>query len=129
VDHAAFRRLNPGSLDANAAARFLIFDTRLPRSLASCVSEIQRLINQLRTSFKLRNAIGAARRIETIAEGLEEAKRDPGLAVRLHEFNDWTQSRLAALTGELSEAFFGGAAPANPRVEKPASFDAVSSGA
>jgi uncharacterized alpha-E superfamily protein len=104
--YGAFRRLNPGGLEAGAAARFLIFDRRLPRSLATCASEIQRLINQLRTTFQLRNAIRAARRVDAIIEELDTAKRDAGLPNRLHDFNGWTQSRLNALTAELTETFF-----------------------
>jgi uncharacterized alpha-E superfamily protein len=104
--YGAFRRLNPGGLEVDAAARFLVFDRRLPRSVATCMSEIQRLINQLRTTFQLRNAVRAARRIDEIIEELDAAKRDAGLPTRLHEFNNWTQSRLNALTAELAESFF-----------------------
>jgi uncharacterized alpha-E superfamily protein len=105
--YGPFRRRHPTGLDPAAAARFLVFDPKLPRSLASCIGEIQRFVNQLRVSFRLRAAASAARQIDAVIEGLDDAKRDASFPARLHEFNDWTQKRLEAVTAELEDTFFG----------------------
>jgi uncharacterized alpha-E superfamily protein len=103
----AYRRAHASGLDPAAVARFLIFDNRLPRSIAFCAGEIQRMVTQLRGEFRLRNAQRAFERVETFLGDLQNARRDEGLLTRLHQFNDWVQSELMALTAELGNAFFG----------------------
>lgn len=103
----SFRRIHPRAIDADKVARFMIFDSRLPRSIAFCTGEIQLMINNLRASFRLRHANKASEQVEIILSGLEAASRDPQLIEKLHNFNDWIQSRLMELSGELGYAFFG----------------------
>lgn len=103
----AYRRVHTRGLDPQAVARFLIFDTRLPRSIAFCVEAIQRMVTQLRGEFRLKNAQRAFQRIEAFENDLQRARRDEGLFKRLHDFNDWVQRELILLTAELGNAFFG----------------------
>jgi uncharacterized alpha-E superfamily protein len=103
----AFRRVHPQGMDAADVARFLIFDARLPRSIASCAGEIQRMINQLAAVHRLRHAHRASEQMEIIMEGLEAAFYDRDLSSKLHDFDDWIQRRLMALTDELGVSFFG----------------------
>ena len=103
----AYRRAHASGLDPAAVARFLIFDTRLPRSIAFCADEIQRMVSQLRGEFRLRNAQRSFERVEAFQTDLQSARRDEGLLAHLHQFNDWVQSELMLLTAELGNAFFG----------------------
>lgn len=103
----SFRRVHPSGLDPADVARFLIFDTRLPRSIAFCAAEIQRMIIQLRGEFRLRNAQGAFAHSDTFISGLRAASRDDQLIERLHAVNDWVQTELMKLTDELGSSFFG----------------------
>ncbi|WP_170937023.1 MULTISPECIES: alpha-E domain-containing protein [Rhodomicrobium] len=103
----SFRRAHHRGLDPADVARFLIFDTRLPRSIAFCAGEIQRMVSQLRGEFRLRNAQRAFERVESFQADLQKAVRNEGLLDGLHGFNDWVQSELMQLTSELGTAFFG----------------------
>jgi uncharacterized alpha-E superfamily protein len=109
----SYRRVFPRHIDPKEVARFLIFDARLPRSIAYCLGEMQAMIELLRRSFGLRHASVAAEQIEAMTAGLAAASQDEHLLEKLHGFNDRVQVSLIALTDELGEAFFGHARPAN----------------
>ena len=103
----AYRRVFPHHIDPNEVARFLIFDPRLPRSIAFCLGEIQAMIEFLRRNCGLRNAAPAAEQAEKMIAGLEAASKDERLLENLHVFNDWVQLSLIHLAEELGQAFFG----------------------
>ncbi len=115
----SYRRIHPRHIDPKEVARFLIFDARLPRSLTACLFEIQAMIEVLRRNFGLRNAAGAAEKVEAMIAGLDAARRDERLLESLHSFNDWIQLNLIHLTGQLAQAFFGH--PAQAETPAPAS--------
>lgn len=102
----SYRRIFPRHIDPKEVARFLLFDGRMPRSIAFCLFQIQDMIELLRRNFGLRNA-AAAEKVEEMIGGLDTAKRDDRLLESLHSFNDWIQMSLIQLTNELGEAFFG----------------------
>jgi uncharacterized alpha-E superfamily protein len=99
-------------------ARFLIFDNRLPRSIAFCASEMRRMISQLRSEFRLRNAQRAFEHADALLSRLQAHSRDEQLITRLHDFNDWVQTELMKLTAELASTFFGHQ-PVAPEPPKP----------
>jgi uncharacterized alpha-E superfamily protein len=103
----AFRRVQPSGLKPADVARFLIFDARLPRSIAFCAGEIVRNISQLRGEFRLRNAQRAFERSDAFLTRLQSFSRDEQLLAHLHQFNDWVQTELMGLTAELGNTFFG----------------------
>jgi uncharacterized alpha-E superfamily protein len=108
----AYLRSNAGRRDPASVARFLIFDTGLPRSIALCIAEMDRLVNELRSEYDLRGAAPALERIDDLKLLLDEAKEDDKLIDELHQFNDRVQSSLIELSNELAIAFFG-----TPRAE------------
>jgi uncharacterized alpha-E superfamily protein len=103
----SYRRAHSSGFNPADVARFLMFDTRLPRSIAFCTGEIQRMVSQLRGEFRLRNAQRAYDRIEAFQADLRKAAANAELMAKLHDFNDWVQQELMALTSELGSAFFG----------------------
>jgi uncharacterized alpha-E superfamily protein len=103
----SYRRAQAIGFQPTDVARFLIFDTRLPRSIAFCAGEIQRMVGQLRSEFHLRNAQRAFDRIHRFQTDLRNAPSDADLLTGLHSFNDWVQRELMELTIELGTAFFG----------------------
>jgi uncharacterized alpha-E superfamily protein len=103
----SYRRAHPSGLNPADVARFLIFDKRLPRSIAFCTGEIQGLVSQLRGEFRLRNAQRAYERVEAFESDLRKAAGNEELMANLHNFNDWVQRELMELTRELGHAFFG----------------------
>ena len=121
----AFRRVHHRGFKPAAIAHFLVFDRRLPRSLAFCASEIQRMVNQLRTEFRLRNAQRAFERVDKFQAELQDKAKNGQLIERLHETNDWVQRELIGLATELGIAFFGHEAdaedPSSDELEEAAS--------
>ena len=103
----AFRRVHPSGMEPVDVARFLIFDNRLPRSIAFCASEMQRMITQLRSEFRLRNAQRAFEHADAFQSRLQVHSRDEQILAHLHDFNDWVQTELMKLTAELAGTFFG----------------------
>ena len=108
----SYRRVFPHQIDPKEVARFLMFDARLPRSIAYCLIEIQEMIELLRRNFGLRNTVGAAERVEAMITGLKSAGKDGHLLENLHKINDWVQISLIRFTDELGQAFFGYRRPA-----------------
>jgi uncharacterized alpha-E superfamily protein len=108
----SYRRVFPRHIDPKEVARFLIFDARLPRSIAYCLGEMKVMIELLRQNFGLTHASAAAEQVEAMTVGLAAAGKDEHLLEKLHSFNDWVQLCLIALTDELGQAFFGHARPA-----------------
>jgi uncharacterized alpha-E superfamily protein len=103
----AYRRVQASGLNPADVARFLIFDGRMPRSIAFCAAEIVRMITQLRGEFRLRNAQRAFESSDAFLTKLQTYSRDEQLHTRLHAFNDWVQTELMLLTAELGNTFFG----------------------
>jgi uncharacterized alpha-E superfamily protein len=103
----SYRRAQSSGFDPADVARFLIFDTRLPRSIAFCAGEIQAMVGELRGEFRLRNAQRAFERVERFQADLCKIPNNDDLLTGLHSFNDWIQRELMELTTELGTAFFG----------------------
>lgn len=103
----AFRRAYHRGFDPSDVARFLMLDTQLPRSVAFCVGELQRMMRKLRCEFHLRNAQRALERVENFKTELEKIRGNGNLLAELHALNDWIQQELIELTSELGTAFFG----------------------
>jgi uncharacterized alpha-E superfamily protein len=106
----SYRRAHLSGFNPHDVARFLILDTRLPRSIAFCTGEIQRMIGKLRGEFRLRSAQPAYEHIERFQGELKQRGGDDKLLDELHGFNDWVQRELMGLTAELGTSFFGHAA-------------------
>jgi uncharacterized alpha-E superfamily protein len=115
----SYRRVFPRHIEPNEVARFLIFDPRLPRSIAYCLGEIQAMIELLRRNFGLKNAGAAAEQVETMIFGLEAASKDERLLDSLHTFNDWVQLGLIQIAEELGQVFFGYAQTPEPATPPP----------
>ncbi len=103
----SYRRNFPRHIDPKEVAHFLLFDARMPRSLAFCLLEIQAMNELLRRNFGLRNAAAAAEKVDAMITGLNAARKDERLLESLHSFNDWIQQSLVDLTNVLGQAFFG----------------------
>jgi uncharacterized alpha-E superfamily protein len=103
----AYRRVFPRDIDPKEVARFLIFDTKLPRSISYCLGQIQNMVDLLRRDFALDHADSAAAKVEAMIARLDVANKDGDLLTSLHDFNDWVQLGLIDITNDLGENFFG----------------------
>ena len=109
--YQAFRRLERKSAEPASVARFLLLNPCHPKSVACCATEIQQILQELRSGYALRQTSFALEKLDVLVDGLERASRDPALVARLHAINDWLQVRLADLTNELAVRFFGAEPP------------------
>lgn len=107
----AFLRTSKGRRDPETVARFLIFDSSLPRSIAFCVSELDRVVTELRADYSLAGTARSLEQIDILRQLLIYASDDTALVERLHEFNDSVQRHIINLTDELAYAFFGAERP------------------
>lgn len=119
----SFLRQSHGNRQPERVARFLIFDTKLPRSIAFCVREIDKSLGELRRTFGLRGDSLALEQVDVLREILQQASTDPYLVTRLHAFNDNIQGHLITLSSEIAMAFFGHPRPDVETVTEPTTND------
>jgi uncharacterized alpha-E superfamily protein len=112
--YQAFRRQEPHGADPSRVARFLLVNGSQPRSVTYCAHEIQRVLQELRSGYQLRQTRRSLEQVEILLNGLQSAALDPDLVSRLHAVNDWLQQRLIELTSELTTTFFSLDPPATP---------------
>jgi uncharacterized alpha-E superfamily protein len=107
----AYRRTHTAQLTPKSVAQFLLFDASFPRSVLLCVRQAEWFTDQLQSRFGLRGGHVAAERLEELRAGLEERTVDQVVHAGLHEFLDWVQRQLIAVTAELARGFFRDAEP------------------
>lgn len=102
----AFRRIHPRELTPRAVADFLLLNGAFPRSVLVCVRQTEFTLEQLRARYGLRGTREAAEGVEELRAGLEERDIDRIVDGGLHEFLDWVQRMLIAISGSIGTAFF-----------------------
>jgi uncharacterized alpha-E superfamily protein len=103
----AFRRLQSREMTPASIAGYLLLDPGLPRSVAFCIQEVERLLMQLKSRYGLRGGNDAAEELDRLRVVLQTLRIEQILREGLHEFLDLLQRQLMAVTRELSIAFFG----------------------
>lgn len=109
--YQAFRRLYSGTMTPAAVAGFLLFSDSFPRSVSSCLRQVDWLLTKLRTQFSLRGGAAAMERLDLMRAALDDQTIDHVITHGLHEFLDWLQAENAALVDEIGQTFFGYAKP------------------
>jgi uncharacterized alpha-E superfamily protein len=103
----AFRRLHPRGMVPAEVAAFLLNDEAFPRSVALCVDEVNRLLHELRQRHRLRGGGAALEKLDDVQAALTMRPTADILRTGLHDFLDWVQLQLAAVTDTLTRDFFG----------------------
>jgi uncharacterized alpha-E superfamily protein len=111
----AFRLLHQSDLTPWRIASFLLFNPSFPRSVFLCVREVDAAVTGLRSRYSLRAGSDVAEGLDQLRAILGTRSIDEVLASGLHEFIDFIQRYLIAITERLGAAFFG-----HPPVEKAA---------
>ena len=111
----AFRLLHQSDLTPWRVAAFLLFNPSFPRSVLLCVKEVDAAVTGLKSRYNLRGGNDVAEGIDQLRSILGTRSIDEVLASGLHEFIDFIQRYLMAITDRLGAAFFG-----HPPVEKSA---------
>jgi uncharacterized alpha-E superfamily protein len=103
----AYRRLHTGSTTPARVAGFLLLNGAFPRSVHHCVREVDRLLDEVKSRYALRNGNDAAEELNRLRVLLGTLDMSEILRSGLHEFLDSIQCQLIAITRELAIAFFG----------------------
>ena len=104
--YQVFNRLDSNGPTGESVVRFLLFNPSHPRAIGFCVREITQSLHVLRHSFRLSAVNKALERCDIMMEGLQVAAEDKELIDRLHQFNDWVQTELVAITDAIASGFF-----------------------
>ncbi len=103
----AFRRVHPSGMTPTDVAGFLLFHRRFPRSVKACMSELESLLHDLKTTYDLRQGVGALEQLDSLRSGLVNQTADSVVKSGLHEFLDWIQRTLINVHNELGRDYFG----------------------
>jgi uncharacterized alpha-E superfamily protein len=102
----AFRRVYSSELTPARVAGFLLFNPAFPRSVYLCVREAADALAELKHRYRLRGGNDISEGLDQLRTILESRSIEEILAGGLHEFLDFLQSYLIAITDRLSAAFF-----------------------
>ncbi|HEY1261280.1 MAG TPA: alpha-E domain-containing protein [Stellaceae bacterium] len=103
----AFRLLHQSDLSPARVANFLLLNPRFPRSVRLCVREIDAALTNLKSRYNLRAGNDVAEGLDQLRSILDTRSIEQILAGGLHEFIDFIQRYLIAVTDRLGAAFFG----------------------
>ena len=103
----AFRRIHSSDLTPARVAAFLLFNPAFPRSVNLCLREMQNALTELKSRYALRGGNDVAEGLDQLRAILGSRSIEAVIAEGLHEFIDFIQRYLIAVTDRLSAAFFG----------------------
>jgi uncharacterized alpha-E superfamily protein len=103
----AFRRIHSSDLTPARIAAFLLFNPGFPRSVHLCLREVQSALTELKSRYALRAGNDVAEGLDQLRAILGARSIEEVIARGLHEFIDFIQRYLIAITIRLSTAFFG----------------------
>jgi uncharacterized alpha-E superfamily protein len=103
----AFRRVYPRGMTPPAVAGFILYNESFPRSVQTCVRQMDGLLVRLKSRYMLRGGNRAMERVDEIQAALQSQTIDQVIGHGLHEFLDWLQFRFIDLTREIGMDFFG----------------------
>ena len=113
----AFRRVYPRGMTPSAVAGFMLYNESFPRSVTTCVRQIDGLLVRLKSRYILKGGSKAMERVDEIQAALHSRPIEDVIKSGLHEYLDWLQLHLNDVTQEISKAFFG-AVPAGALAEQ-----------
>jgi uncharacterized alpha-E superfamily protein len=103
----AFRLLHQSDLTPWRVAAFLLFNPSFPRSVSLCVKEVDLAVTGLKSRYNLRAGNDVAEGLDQLRSILASHSIEEVLSGGLHEFIDFIQRYLIAVTDRLGAAFFG----------------------
>ncbi|MEQ8818112.1 MAG: alpha-E domain-containing protein [Thalassobaculum sp.] len=103
----AFRREHPRGMSPKQVAAFLLFNMSFPRSIALCLSEIDGHLHRLRSGFGLRAGASAMEILDETRAALADHSPDTVIQFGLHQFSDYVQRQLIAVTAAVRAEFCG----------------------
>ena len=108
----AYRREHPRGMQPKQVAAFLLFNMSFPRSIALSLAQIDGHLHRLRSGYGLRAGSGAMELLDETRAALAGHTPDSVIHYGLHEFSDYLQRQLIAITAAVRQEFCG--APSAP---------------
>jgi len=121
----AFRRIHSTDLTPARVAAFLLFNPAFPRSVHLCLREIENALTELKSRYALRSGNDVAEGLDQLRAILASRSIEEVIAGGLHQFIDFLQRFLVAITVRLSAAFFGHVPEPNAAAEGYGDFPPV----
>lgn len=103
----AFRREHPRGMSPKQVAGFLLLNPQFPRSIRVSLSQIDSNLHALRREFGLRAGTGAMELLDETRSALDEHNPETVVEFGLHEFSDYLQRQLIAISTEIRKDFCG----------------------
>ena len=103
----AFRRIHPRGMSPQMVAGFMLFNDDFPRSVGVCMREVSHLLTRLKSRYMLPGGNQAMERLDEIQAALATSTIEAVITGGLHQFLDWIQRQLIALSNDIGRAFFG----------------------
>lgn len=103
----AYRRVHPRGMSPKSVSSFLIFNPLFPRSVITCVRQVDSLLTELCTRYNLRSGHKAMERLDELRAALDSWTVDSVVNRGLHESLDFVQGQLIGVTDGIQRAFFG----------------------
>ncbi|MBF0563320.1 MAG: alpha-E domain-containing protein [Alphaproteobacteria bacterium] len=103
--YQASRRVLAGNFTPATVAAFLLFSDSFPRSVSLCVRQMESLLSQVRSRYSLRGGGAALEGLDELRVALTDQTIKDVIANGLHEFIDWIQLRLIAVSNEVLKDF------------------------
>jgi uncharacterized alpha-E superfamily protein len=113
----AYLRIHSGLITPARVAGFLLLNRRFPRSVFLCVRNVETLLTDLKSRYRLRSGNRAAEELDGMRAALSTLTIQDVISQGLHEFLDLIQRQLIAITNDLAAEFFGAVPEAVPPVE------------
>lgn len=104
--YEAFRRTNPGGVDALAVISFLVLDSRFPRSFRGSLEKMATALTLATDGAAPRLRNPSMRLVTGLTNRLQFETAESIVAAGLHEYMYDVQNTLADLSRAVSEAFF-----------------------
>jgi uncharacterized alpha-E superfamily protein len=102
----AYRRVHSRTMSPATIAGFLLHNRAFPRSVALCLGDIERALNDLRSRYMLRPGAAALERADELQAELNGRSIEQILGGGLHEFLDMCQKLLGLLALDIAREFF-----------------------
>nr|WP_282189066.1 alpha-E domain-containing protein [Azospirillum sp. SYSU D00513] len=103
----AFRRVYPRGMSPTTVAGFMLFNEGFPRSVVMCVRQMDGLLTRMKSRYSLRGGNEAMEEVDELLGALLSRPIEAIIREGLHEYLEWVQEQLVAITNEIGFAFFG----------------------
>ncbi len=102
----AFRRVHSRGLRPADVVAFLLVDPAFPRSVIGSLRQVNTLLTELKSRYRLRGGNAAMEKIDEMLAALGSWPATELVRSELHEFLDWLQQDIGAVYLDLAGDFF-----------------------